>query len=126
MKMRGEDYTTASQRYDAEFNKNIQLMNLVRGIKQDESTEESKRTDDARATLQTVYNAVLSGGMDPKTMPDSQKIMLSRLELQAGLPAGFVSNLYDKNPKSDIVFSNKSTEADGNDYLQVVMRDKVT
>lgn len=42
------------------------------------------------------------------------------------MPPGFVQNLYDKNPKSDIVFSGKQVQPDGNEYLNVVLRDKVT
>jgi hypothetical protein len=126
MDAKSEDYQTASARYDAEFSKNLQMITLARGIEQDKHTAEDKQADNARATIQTVYNTVTSGGMDPAKMTDSQKANISRLELQAGFPAGFVQNLYDKNPKGDIIYSGKETAADGNDYLSVVMKDKVT
>lgn len=126
MKLQGEDYATSAQRYDADFSKNLQMINLARGLKSDQMTENEKLQDNARATLQTVYNSIISGSMDPKSMTDTQKAQVTKLELQSGMPAGFVQNLYDKNPKSDIVFSSRSTEADGKDYLQVVLRDKVT
>lgn len=126
MKAKSEDYQTASTRYDAEFSKNLQIINLARGIEQDKQTAADKQQDNARATIQTVYNTVTSGGLNPSTMTDSQKANIARLELQAGFPAGFIQNLYDKNPKGDIIYTGKETAADGNDYVTVIMKDKTT
>lgn len=126
VKLMGEDYAAASSKFDADFSKNLQIVNLARGIRSETMSEREKLQDNARATLQTVYNAVLGGGLDPNTLPDSQKIMMGKLEIQSGLPAGFIQNLYSKNPKSDVVMTNKIVETDGNEYASVIMRDMTT
>lgn len=112
MTFKGQDYDTATKAYDAEFSKNMQLVNLVNTMNQTEQTAQDRVADNARATLTTVYNSVTSGGLDPRTLSPMQKLDLQKLEMQAGMPPGIIQNLYDKNPKSDIVFSTKSTEAD--------------
>lgn len=61
MQYMGEDYAAASQRYDSEFNKNVQMINLARGIRQEEISENDKLQDNARASLTTIYNAALQG-----------------------------------------------------------------
>lgn len=124
MKLRGEDYDSAVKNYDSEFKKNLDITNLLRNINQDELTREDKLQDNARATLTTVYNSVTSGGLDPSKLSAQQKLDLQKLETQAGFPSGVIQTLYDKNPKSDIVFSTKGTETDGNDYLQMVVKDR--
>lgn len=126
VKLMGEDYADASKKFDSDFNKNYQIITLARGIRSDELSEKEKLQDNARATLQTVYNAALSGGLDPNAMSGSQKAMIGKLEIQSGLPSGFIQNLYSKNPKSDVVMTNKIVETDGNEYASVILRDMQT
>jgi DNA-binding protein H-NS len=126
MKAKQEDYQMANARYDAEFSKNLQLINLARSIDQQEQTEQEKQMDNARATVSTIYNTITSGGIDPSTMSESQRAQISRMEMQAGFPVGFVQQLYDKNPKGDIVYTGKDTLADGNEWITIVTKDKTT
>lgn len=126
MKAKGEDYATASARYDQNLSQNIQIANYLRGVKQDAMTEADKRQDDARAVVTTVYNQITSGGLDPRNLSPAMKAQLAKMEMQAGYPVGLTQNIYDKNPKADIVYSAKNTETDGNDYVQMILKDKET
>jgi hypothetical protein len=126
MKAKAEDYQMANARYDAEFNKNLKMIDLARSVDQQAKTEQEKQQDNARATVSTIYNTITSGGLDPTTMTDSQKAQIARMEMQAGFPVGTIQNLYDKNPKGDIIYSGKDTLADGNEYITIVTKDKVT
>lgn len=47
----------------------------------------------ARANLQIFVNAVTEGNLTYADMGTDQKLMVSKLEVQSGLPMGFVSNL---------------------------------
>ena len=60
-----EDYQNASTRYDSEFNKNLQAIQLQRQLIQDNNANEDraqakidKATENARATVNTVYNLI--------------------------------------------------------------------
>lgn len=130
------DYATASAKYESEYAKNYQMLQMYRD---DKKTYDAKATeaekvayqreqdtkDDARATMQTMYNQVTSGTLNTAGLSGTQKALISKLELQAGYPPGLITQLYDKNPKADIV-TQSTVEKDGKQVLNLVMRDKVT
>jgi hypothetical protein len=86
MNYMGLDYQDAVNAYNTEFNRNLQVYNLVQ-----ESID--KQTAAARANLQMFANSITSGNMSYSSLSSDQKLFVNKLELQSGLPVGFVSNL---------------------------------
>lgn len=123
MKYKGTDYANAVDAYDKTFTQNLSLLTTARGIAEDERTKEETINDNARANLQIIYNNLSSGGVDPDTIDPAQKANITKLELQAGLPIGFYSNVVNKNPKADIL-STTTREDNGKKYADVITRDK--
>ena len=95
------DYQDAVAKYNTEFNRNLQIYNLI-----DEEMDEQEAT--ARANLQTYQNAILSGNLDYGSLSGNQKVAIARMEAQAGLPIGITSSL-KVNPKDQIL----ATSSDG-------------
>lgn len=98
MQFKGLDYQDAVKSYEDEFNRNLQIYNLVSGEKKAEETS-------ARANLQIYMNAITSGNLDASSLSDDQKIQINKLEAKSGLPIGFVSNL-KLSPKDSILFTS--------------------
>lgn len=107
--------------------------------------EEQMRLDEkarvesaARANLQTYANMVTAGNLDVNNLADDQKLLLNKLEIQAGFSPGFVSSLR-MNPKDKILATTAikgvirvlTADRDGNMSLQsygtqITGDDKVT
>lgn len=126
MNLKQTDYQNAVTDYDKNFNQNLQMINFVRGVQKDQITEQDKKRDDARANFTVMANAITTGGMDYNDLPADQKLLANKLELQSGFPIGFLASLKSKNPKSDIITTTTRTEANGNKYADIIMRDTKT
>jgi len=93
MTLMGLDYGDAVKRYDDEFSRNVQMYGII--LQQEEramSAWEYQQTA-ARANLQIFVNAVTEGNLTYADMSTDQKLMVSKLEVQSGLPVGFTSSL---------------------------------
>lgn len=121
MTLKKLDYTTASDSYNTQFSQNLQLFNTVKGIADSEKSDMEREQDNARANTQIIYNAIQSGGLKLSDISDDQKLNITKLEMQSGLPSGFYESLQSKNPKADIVTST-SRESNGKKYVDIVMR----
>lgn len=100
MNLVGLDYQDAVNRYDKEFSQNLQIYNMV-------TAEQDKAQANARANLTTYANLITSGNMTYSQLSPDQKITLNKLEVQAGLPVGFISSL-KMDPKANMLFTNTS------------------
>jgi len=123
MTLKKLDYTTASDEYNTAFSQNLQLFNTVKGIADDQKTDAEREQDNARANAQIIYNSIQSGGLDLANISADQKLSITKMEMQAGLPSGFYESLQSKNPKADIVTST-SRESNGSKYVDVIMRNQ--
>lgn len=94
-------YDDARQAYQDAFNKNLQIYKLV-----DEEMDEQVAA--ARANLQTYTNLITSGNLSYSDLTADQKTMISRLEVQSGLPMGFVASLR-MSPKDQLLSVNDKT-----------------
>lgn len=137
MKYTGEDYDRANQRFETEYKRNLDMLNMYRDdvkMMKDDASEEEKvayqrsrdAQNDAKATLQTLYNSTASGALDYDSMDDAQKMLIAKLEVQSGFPAGTIAQIKNNNPKSDIVTQSVVETADGKQVLNLVLRDKNT
>lgn len=103
------DYNDAVARYESEFNRNLQVYNIFREEQKDAKDTFFKLQDIARSNLQIIQNSITSGNLKFDDLPDSQKTLIQKLEIQSGLPSGFTSKL-QLSDKDKIVatVSNKS------------------
>ena len=60
------------------------------------------------------------------SLSDSQKLLVQKLELQAGLPAGFMETLQNKNPKAEIVTTYNWVGSDNTQYVSILTKDPET
>lgn len=123
MTFSGLDYNDAVERYQTEFSNNLKIYDLVADARKEKRSEYEYDRDAAKANIQVFMGAITSGNMDYSSLSMDEKVMVGKLEAQAGLPTGFISNL-KMAPGDNIVNINEKTgealmmNADGN--FQVV------
>jgi hypothetical protein len=111
------DYQDAVTKYNTEFQKNLSTIQIVQGIAKDTVTIAQQQQQQATANLQIYANAISSGNLDPSTLSSDQKTQLAKLEVQSGLPVGFISSL-QMSTKDKIISTSTS-----NGVTSVVMAD---
>lgn len=126
MKLRSQDYENAVSSYDKELAKNVSMFNVLRGLDEEVKSENERQTDNARASLQILYNSITSGGANLADMPVETKTLVTKLETQAGLPPGFYETLKVKNPKAEIVSTYNWTSSSGQEMASVLTKDPST
>ena len=104
MEFAGLDYQDAVARYETEYNQNVQIYGMIADAKKEERSAFESDRDAARANLQIYMNAITSGNINYSGMSSDQKAMVSKLEVQSGLPVGFMSSV-QMNPADRIMFT---------------------
>lgn len=144
----GQDYQNARQEYDAEFTKNLEMYKMIRGTQEkraDQAREDAQRAEDklydrenlllkyqredaqraedaARSNLQIYSSALKSGNMDYGSLSEEQKLQVNKLEVQAGLGVGFLSNLKQDNPEGEVKSITTRQDASGMKYADIIMK----
>jgi len=126
MKLADMDYDNAVKAYDDELSANISMFNVLKGVQESEKSEQERITDNARASVQIIYNQLSSGGVKIDDMTSDQQTLITKLETQAGLPIGFFKTLQNKNPKAEIVSTTNWTDENNNEYVSVISKDSTT
>jgi len=108
MNLMGLDYNDAVKRYDDEFKRNVQMYNIISGKEEAALTQYERDRTAARANLQIYTNAITSGNLSYENLSADQKLMVTKLEVQSGLPVGFISNL-KMSPKDRLLNINEKT-----------------
>lgn len=103
-----QDYENASADFNSQFTQKMAMINAVSGIQQEQKNEQQRAIDNANATLQVMSNAITSGNLRYDELSPDQKLNISKLEAQAGLPVGFTSSLRLK-PGENILNINPDT-----------------
>jgi len=101
-------YTDAVERYDSEFKQNLSMYEIVLGQEMASLDQWNKDRTIAIANLQTYANAVTSGNLDLSSLSGDQKLQISKLEAQSGLPIGFISSL-KMSPQDQLLNINDKT-----------------
>lgn len=101
----GLDYGDAVQRYDSEFNKNLQMYDIIMKQESEARSEARENQKIASANLTTMMNLITSGNISYDAMSPDQKLMINKLEIQAGMPMGTMANLR-MDADANIVFQN--------------------
>jgi hypothetical protein len=114
MNYAGLDYTDAVNQYNNEFNRNLQIYNAV-------DEELDQQTAAARSNLQIYQNAIEKGNVSYAALPNDQKALITKLEVQSGLPAGFTAAL-KMTDAGGKVLSTTTREVGGQKYVDVVLQ----
>lgn len=115
------DYTNAVNSYDKKYSQVVDTLNLARGLRSDQLSEEERVETSARANLQIMYNALSSGAADFDSLDPSAIATITKLEVQSGLPIGFYQALKARAGNAEIVSTN-SRENAGVAYTDIIMR----
>lgn len=110
------EYQDAMDRYNTEFNRNLKIYELT-------SAEMDRNMQIARANLQTYQNLIASGNMNWNDLSSDQKTFIHGLEVQSGLPVGFLSNIGMSFKDRLLGTSSDGTQAwmlDENGKMQVI------
>lgn len=110
------DYQNASSDYNNQYSQAISTIQLASGIQKDQFSESQQLQDNARADLQIYTNAIVNGNLSLDSLSPTQQVQINKLEVQAGLPVGFVSSL-KIDPKANIVSTTSN-----NGQIQVLVR----
>lgn len=130
----GLDYQDAVKAYEGEFDKNIQIQNLISGFRKEawtyatdaiklNETIKQNNIDNARANLTTITNAITNGQMSYANLPAEQKLQIQKLEIQSGLPVGTVAGMQLSAKDKILGWSEDKTQAmvlDGNGGFKLI------
>lgn len=123
----GLDYSAAKKNFEDDFARQQQFITSLSGQVQDERTYEKQVKDDAQANLNVLYKALTDGGLDASALTPDQKLMMNKLEAQAGLPQGMYEALMMKNPKANVIGQPyQRIDDEGNRWYDQVTLDKET
>lgn len=110
------DYQNAEAQYQDQYSKAINMINMVQGIQKDQMTLADQAKQSAMANLTVIMNNIKDGSTDYNSMSPDQKASINKMEVQAGLPVGFLSQI-QVDPKANIISTTSN-----NGQIQVLMR----
>jgi len=111
MNLMSLDYQDAVNQYDKEFTRNMNMYEVILGQEAEARTQFERDRDAAKSNLQIYMNAITAGNLNYASMSTTEKLMVSKLEAQSGLPIGFMSSL-KMNPKDRLMaISEDKTQA---------------
>lgn len=114
VKIAGMDIDNAQQEWQSQFTNAINLTNLITGIDDRAKSAEEKKTDNARANLQIMYNTIQSGGVSYDKLDAGTKLDIKNMEIQAGFPSGFTKFLSETIDDPVVSFLSPFTDDQGN------------
>lgn len=121
MGFKGDDYANSKAAYDAEFSKNMNVLQIFNSQKDKEDATEERAKDNARANLQIIQNEIAKGAMRYDKLDAATQATIDELEQQAGLPRGFTS-FVTANVKGDVLSTASRTAPNGVEYFDVITR----
>lgn len=110
MKYKSDDYNTAKSNYDTAFSQNLQLINLAKGISDNQKTEDEQAKDDARANAQIVINTMTARGTTYSALPADEQTTLTKLGVQSGLGANFFKSVLNVSAGKEILTTITSAD----------------
>lgn len=125
----GQDYQNALNHYTTVFDTKMKAIQMINDAKQVEWSQEMElirwEQGVAQAQLSMYADMIAEGTMFLGNLSDEQKIEIGRLEVQAGLPLGFLSKV-QIDPSKRIQSISQRQGSDGYMYSDVVKIDPQT
>lgn len=104
MNFKSLDYQDAVASYNAEYTRNLDAYNAITGLRKEARSNMEYDQSTARANLTTMMNSITQGNLSYGDLSSDQKLMVSKLEVQSGMPIGFMSQVKEKiDPKANII-----------------------
>ncbi|HUU86677.1 MAG TPA: hypothetical protein VMX17_02895, partial [Candidatus Glassbacteria bacterium] len=113
MNLKQMDYQTARQNYEWEYNKAVQAQQLL-------STEQDRMIDNARAN----FNIISNLGISWDEMETTMQNQITKIEMQGGLPVGTYKAIAEANVFSEIKWTGKGIDTQGNEIMSFFGVDK--
>jgi hypothetical protein len=107
----GQDYSMARQAYQDTFSNNL-------AVHQQLHSEQTEERQFASANLGIWMDLISKGQVTYDTLDPAQKVELSKLEVQAGFPVGFLSTV--KIPPGSNIKDISYREANGTKYADIL------
>lgn len=126
MNFRQKDYENAQSAYDKEFSQNIQLLQQVRADETANTNQDNIKADNARADYAIFINAIKDGSLDISSLSSSQKAILTKLEVQQGLPVGTYEMLVPKTQGKSLTSLGVDNNSSGGRSAYFMTVDKKT
>jgi hypothetical protein len=111
MNLMGLDYQDAVSAYDKEFERNFSMYGIILDQQKLQTDQWYKDQAIATTNLQIYMNAVTAGNLSYSSLSSDQKLTISKLEAQSGMPIGFISNLQIAPKDKILAFSDDKTQA---------------
>lgn len=106
------DAQTATQDYTTKFNQAITLTNLIKGVQDDQKSTQEQASDNARANATLMINTLKGKNVDFSNLDASTSADLKNLEIQAGLPTGFIQFALSATDQPVISIGTEFTSGD--------------
>jgi len=105
MNLNQQTYENSRSAYEFEINKALQNQQLL-----------NQTQDNNRATLTAVSNLLKDVSWDD--IPTDMQNTITKLEMSAGFPVGVMKAFTNENPGVEVKWTNKTTDANGNEIMQ--------
>jgi hypothetical protein len=122
MSLEQVDYQNATARYEADFSKNVQTLNLVSGIADADITLEQQQETNARANLEIIYKQIGAGKLDISTLSSETATLIKSLETQSGLPIGFFETMKAAVGDAEPLSITTRQDSSGKKYVDIITR----
>lgn len=120
------DNQTAQQNYTNQFNKAIALTNLIKGITDDQKSDAEKAVDNARANATLMINTLKDKNVNYNSLDASSLNDIKNLEIQAGLPTGFIKFALSATDQPVVSFGSEFTDANGKRQVPIYTKNPST
>ena len=124
VKYAGMDIDNAQQEYQNKFNQALNVAQLLSNEENREQTIKDKQTDNARANVQVMLTALK--GKDFSTFDSTTLNDIRTLELNAGLPAGFMKTIASAIPDPVISIGSEFTDDFGQRVVPIYTKNPQT
>lgn len=119
------DFQNAKSLWETKFNANMDMYKVLRGEFEADRTFDQQvlefEKSTATANLQVYMDLITAGQMDYNSLDEATKTQITKLEIQSGLGAGFLSKV-KLDPQQAIVSVTQRTY-NGVQYSDIVRRD---
>jgi len=88
MSLTQQDFSNASAYYTGQYNRTLQVYDMITDAQDREETSEERAQKDALVNWDIVTSAIKDSGIAYKDLPEAQRLKLTRLEIQGGLQEG--------------------------------------
>jgi len=124
VKLTDMDYDNASDYYTKEYNREVQLYNLISGAEERELTHIERAKDDARSSLVLIHNLLKDGNLTYDVLNTDQKLKIAQYEAMLEFPSGITAQIMTDEPDKKIQTVTSRTDESGNTYYDVLLTDK--